>query len=905
MSPTSSLKTGAELRRAFLEFFVRHGHTEVPSSPLVPHGDPTLMFTTAGMVQFKPYFSATGDVPYTRATSVQKCLRLTDLDNVGLTPRHDTFFEMLGNFSFGPRAKGAYFKEEATAYAWHFVTKVLGLPRERLHVSIFEGEGRLPRDDEAAALWKKLGVPADHIVALGRKDNFWGPAGGAGACGPCSEIYFDLGERRPAYVPKDAFWGEAPGDAGDRYMEFWNLVFPQFDAQPDGTLNRLPNPGIDTGMGIERLALILQERSTIFETDLFAPLVDPVLARAKVTPANRQAATRDARIIADHVRALSFAIAEGALPGNEGAGYVLRRLLRRAVTRGRSKQGLALTGTFLAEVATRAIEQFGGHYRELTQHRDRILRLLEQEEAGFGQTYEQGMERLERLLAQGANTIPGAEAFALHDTFGFPIELTQEIAAARDVTVDLAGFEREMEQQRARARAASRFEKTGGGEKRAWTTLSEGADSVFTGYDVTAAETARIMAWREAGEELELLLDRTPAYAESGGQVADQGLITAGGTRAGLVHVYREDDHIVHRVSMAAGSRDDLLRYGAQGHCTVRVDPVARASTQRHHTATHLLHAALRTVLGGHVHQAGSLVAPDRLRFDYAHFEAPSALQSALIEQRVNDWVLANVDVGWQEMPLAEAKALGAMALFGEKYGERVRVVTVDGVPEADIEPSRELCGGTHVKRTGDIGLFVITEETAVASGVRRVEALCGPAARTWFMDQRGRLDDVLAVLQAPADKAVEVAQKWRDELATLRKASAQASRLGLEAEFAQLAAGATKAPGGRWVVAKLRSSGDTNTVRDAADKLRGALGRGAAVLALEADGKLTFLAAVTDDLVAEKKLRADELVRNVAKVTGGSGGGKPHLALAGGRELDKLEAALAEAKRMLSEALA
>ncbi|HXS81346.1 MAG TPA: alanine--tRNA ligase [Methylomirabilota bacterium] len=905
MSPTSSLKTGAELRRAFLEFFVRHGHTEVPSSPLVPHGDPTLMFTTAGMVQFKPYYSATGDVPYTRATSVQKCLRLTDLDNVGLTPRHDTFFEMLGNFSFGPRARGAYFKEEATAFAWHFVTKVLGLPRERLHVSIFQGEKKLPRDDDAAALWKKLGVAADHIVALGRKDNFWGPAGGAGACGPCSEIYFDLGERRPDYLPKDAFWGERPGDAGDRYMEFWNLVFPQFDAQTDGTLIPLPNPGIDTGMGIERLALILQERSTIFETDLFAPLVDSVLTRAKVTPANRLAATRDARIIADHVRALTFAIAEGALPGNEGAGYVLRRLLRRAVTRGRSKQGLALSGAFLAEVATRAIEQFGGHYRELTQHRDRILRLLEQEEAGFGQTYEQGMERLERLLAQGAKSIPGAEAFALHDTFGFPIELTQEIAADRGVTVDLAGFEEEMSQQRTRARAASRFEKTGGGEKRAWTTLNEGADSVFTGYDGTAAESARIMAWREAGEELELLLDRTPAYAESGGQVADQGLITAGGTRAGLVHVYREDDHIVHRVSMAAGSRDDLLKYGAQGHCTVRVDPVARASTQRHHTATHLLHAALRTVLGGHVHQAGSLVAPDRLRFDYSHFEAPSALQSSLIEQRVNDWVLANVDVSWKEMPLAEAKELGAMALFGEKYGERVRVVSVDGVGEAEIEPSRELCGGTHVRRTGDIGLFVITEETAVASGVRRVEALCGPAARMWFMEQRGLLDHVLGVIQAPADRAVEVLQKWRDELTTLRKASAQANRQGLEAEFAQLAAGATKAPGGRWVVAKLRSAGDMNTVRDAADKLRGALGRGAAVLALEADGKLTFLAAVTDDLVAEKKLRADELVRNVAKITGGSGGGKPHLALAGGRELDKLEAALAEAKRLLSEALA
>jgi alanyl-tRNA synthetase len=925
MSPTSSLKTGAELRRAFLDFFVRHGHTEVPSSPLVPHGDPTLMFTTAGMVQFKPYYSATGDVPYTRATSVQKCLRLTDLENVGLTPRHDTFFEMLGNFSFGPRTKGAYFKEEATAFAWHFVTKVLGLPRERLYISIFEGEGKLPRDDEAATLWKKLGVSADHIVALGRKDNFWGPAGGAGACGPCSEIYFDLGEKRPDYLAKDAFWGEAPGDPGDRYMEFWNLVFPQFDAQPDGTLKPLPNPGIDTGMGIERLALILQERDSIFETDLFAPLVDTVLGRAKIAPANRHAAVRDARIIADHVRALSFAIAEGALPGNEGAGYVLRRLLRRAVTRGRSKQGLALHGTFLAEVASRAIAQFGGHYRELETHRDRILKLLEQEEAGFGQTYEQGMHKLDEVVSANKGKVPpaaftaeqmaeiaksqvfvtGAQAFELHDTFGFPVELTEEIIKERGGIVDVFEFNREMEQQRTRARAASRFEKSGGGEKRPWTRVIDGADSVFTGYDSTTADSVRIMAWREAGEELELLLDHTSAYAESGGQVADQGLITAGGNRAGLTHVYKEDDHIVHRVSMAAGSRDDLLKFGAQGHCTVRVDPVARASTQRHHTATHLLHAALRTVLGGHVHQAGSLVAPDRLRFDYSHFEAPSPLQSALIEQRVNDWVLANVDVSWKEMPIAEAKSLGAMALFGEKYGERVRVVTVDGVEEADIEPSRELCGGTHVKRTGDIGLFVITEETAVASGVRRIEALCGAAARSWFLDRSAALDLLVGAMQTTAEKAVDTVTKWKDELNTLRKASAQASRQGLEAEFAQLAAAASKAPGGRWVVAKLHSAGDTNTVRDAADKLRGALGRGAAVLALEADGKLTFLAAVTDDLVAEKKLRADELVRNVAKVTGGSGGGKPHLALAGGKELDKLDAALAEAKRLLTEALA
>ena len=905
MSTTSPLKTGAELRRAFLDFFVRHGHVEVPSSPLVPHGDPTLMFTTAGMVQFKPYYTATGDVPYARATSVQKCLRLTDLDHVGLTPRHDTFFEMLGNFSFGPRAKGAYFKEEATAFAWEFVTKVLGLPKERLFVSIFGGEAGVPRDDEAAALWVKLGLPKDHLIALGRKDNFWGPAGGAGACGPCSELYFDLGDKRPDYLPKDAFWGEAPGDAGDRYMEFWNLVFPQFDAQPDGKLELLPNPGIDTGMGIERLALILQGKNTIFETDLFAPLVDSVLSRSKAPKANLKTATRDARIIADHVRALSFAIAEGALPGNEGAGYVLRRLLRRAVTRGRSEQGLALEGAFLADAAARAIDAFSGHYAELGTQRDRVLRLLEQEEASFGQTYEAGMERLEKLIAQGFTELSGSEAFALHDTYGFPFELTEEIAASRNLTVDRDGFNANMEAQRERARSASRFLRDPNSESRAWTTLTEGSHSQFSGYDATQAEGVSIRKWRMLDEDIEVVLDRTTAYPESGGQVSDTGFLWGGHpVKAGLVLVYREGEHIVHRVSCAVGLPKDLLESGRAAGLTLTVDATKRAATNRHHTATHLMHAALRTVFGEHVHQAGSLVAPDRLRFDYSHFESPSPMHVAAVEQRVNDWIMANVDVSWREMPIAEAKAQGAMALFGEKYGERVRMVTVAGVGETGIEPSRELCGGTHVRRTGDMGVFVITEETAVASGVRRIEALCGPAARTWLLDSQGTLLGILGLLQTPQWKAIEAVEKLKDEVIQLRKQVTQASQQGLAAQLAMLADGATVEADGRWVVARIDTGAETNAVRDAADQLRGKLGRGAAVLAIVNEEKFAFLAMVTDDLVAEKKLRADELVRDVARITGGSGGGKPHLSLAGGRDMGKLEEALDFARAQLKQAL-
>jgi len=905
MSQHPTLETGAQLRRAFLDFFVRHGHTEVPSSPLVPHGDPTLMFTTAGMVQFKPYYTAGDDVPYTRATSVQKCLRLTDLDNVGLTPRHDTFFEMLGNFSFGPKAKGAYFKEEATALAWEFVTKVLELPRERLHVSVFGGEDGIPRDDEAAALWQKLGVKSDHVVALGRKDNFWGPAGGAGACGPCSEIYFDLGEKRPDDLPADAFWGEVPGDDGDRYMEFWNLVFPQFDAQPDGRLELLKNPGIDTGMGIERLALILQGRRSIFETDLFAPLVDSVLGRAKQA-ADRRAALRDARVVADHVRALVFAISEGALPGNEGAGYVLRRLLRRAVTRGRSRAGLGLHENFLAPAAERAIDLFGGHYKDLVTHRERILRVLEQEETNFGQTYEAGMARLEELLGKkGTKSVAGTDAFLLHDTYGFPIELTQEISAARGVAVDLDGFESAMEEQRRRARAASKFASGAEAGRAPWTVVSTAPDSAFLGYETTSVDGVKVVRWRPEGDLLEVVLDRTPCYAESGGQVADRGLLAGPGVRATLAHVYREDDAIVHRLAFEEGDRDALLAASAAGGLSAVVDPSHRLPTQRHHTATHLLHAALRTVLGTHVHQAGSLVAPDRLRFDYAHFEAPGDEQLERIESRVNDWVLANREVSWRILPIDEAKSQGAMALFGEKYGAEVRMVTVEGVPEARIEPSRELCGGTHVRRTGDIGAFVVTGESAIASGVRRVEALCGAEALAWLRGQQATLAEAAHALQAAPAAVPAQIEKLKGELAALRRAQAESSKLGLEAEFEKLAAGATEAPGGRWVVAELAAGADTNAVREAADKLRGRLGRGAAVLALQNEGKLTFLAAVTDDLVAAKKLRADELVRAVAKVTGGSGGGKPHLALAGGKDAGKLGAALEEARRRLAEALA
>jgi alanyl-tRNA synthetase len=895
--------TSSELRRAFLDFFTSRGHVEVPSAPLVPN-DPSLLFTTAGMVQFKPYYTAGDDVPYTRAVSVQKCLRLTDLENVGRTPRHDTFFEMLGNFSFGPREKGAYFKEEAIAFAWEFVTRTLGLPAARLYASVFAGEGQLPRDDEAVALWKQVGLPSDHVVALGRADNFWGPAGGQGACGPCSEIYFDLGEQRPDYLEGGAFWGESPGDPGDRYMEFWNLVFPQFDAQADGSLKPLARPGIDTGMGIERLALIVQGKDTIFGTDVFEPMVRTVRELGSAKPKDARAALRDARIIADHVRGLTFAVAEGALPGNEGAGYVLRRMLRRAVTRGRSRLGLELHTTFLAACAERAIGIFGGHYRELEERRDGILRVLQQEEAGFAETFEAGFARLEKLLSGGGRVIGGREAFELHDTYGFPIELTEEIAAERGMSVERDEFERAMEEQRTRARAASKFGKGESAALRPWTAVGTGPDSEFLGYRTLSADGLRLRRWRAAGDgEIELILDRTPCYAESGGQVADRGTLTAGGVTAVLSHVYNEAGAIVHRVSVG-GARDAFLEAAAAGRLAAAVSPAHRLPTLRHHTATHMLHAALRQRLGTHVRQAGSLVAPDRLRFDYTHFEHPKPDQLSEIESVVNNWVLANREVSWEVMPIDRAKGMGAMALFGEKYGAEVRMVTVPGVDEAGIPTSRELCGGTHVARTGDIGAFVIVSDGAIASGVRRIEALCGLEALAYLREQGETLARAAHALQASPAAVPEQVEKLKSEIASLRKAQSAAQRGGLEAEMASLASAATAAKGGRWIVAEIKSGAEANAVRDAADQLRGALKRGAALLAVRAGDKLTFLAAVTDDLIAEKKLRADELVRAVARIAGGSGGGKPHLALAGAKDPAQLEAALAEARRLLTEAL-
>jgi alanyl-tRNA synthetase len=894
--------TSTELRRRFRDFFAARGHAVVPSSPLVPLGDPTLLFTTAGMVQFKPYFGLEPDrLPYRRAVSIQKCLRLTDLENVGLTPRHDTFFEMLGNFSFGD-----YFKREAIAFAWEFCVGELGMPAERLYVSVFDGEGGIaPPDEEARGFWKAQGVADDHIVALGRKDNFWGPAGGTGACGPCSEIYYDLG-------PEACTCGGGckAGDDCPRYMEFWNLVFPQYDAQADGSMPLLARPGIDTGMGLERLALVVQGAASIFETDLFAPIVEKVASIAGLErlpalgrPEDRQAVALC--IIADHVRALTFALAEGIAPSNEGRGYVLRRLLRRASLNGRV---LGLTEPFLVRAAEVVIERFDADYPELGEARRRITGVIAREEGAFLHTFDQGLARFEKLAAdlasRGAASLAGEDVFTLHDTYGFLVDLTEEMAKERGLTIDRAGFDRAMAEQRARARGASSFKKSGGANGEGdrgpeWRVLVEDeAPSEFVGYETIQA-VSPVVRWRDLGvregaSEAELVLATTPFYAESGGQVADSGTLEGRGDDGepvvlDMLHVRKEGDAIVHRVRVREG-RLPVREVRAQ------VDGPKRAATRRNHTATHLLHAALRRVLGTHVLQAGSLVAPDRLRFDYSHFEAPTAEQLRAVEDDVNRAVLANFPVAVELRTLEDARNSGAIALFGEKYEDEVRVIRIVDDAHGDLV-SAELCGGTHVSRTGDIGLFRIVSDVSIASGTRRMEAVTGQLLVDWSRTSDEQLAELAKALNVRPEHAPERVTKLLAELDALRAAQEQSARGGLKDAVRALLEKKVEGKKGSWIVGALPAA-DPGALREAADEVRTALGSGAAAFASVGDGKVAWIAVVTDDLVKTKALAAAD----VLKAGGVGGGGKPNLAQGGGKDAAAVPAQLRAMGEFLAE---
>ena len=879
--------TSPELRRTFVDFFLGKKHLELPAAPLVPKADPTLLFTSAGMVQFKEYYTSPPPPGRRRAVTVQKCLRASDLELVGTSPRHHTFFEMLGNFSFGD-----YFKREAVVWAWEFVLSEMGIPEDKLSVSVYE------EDEEAHDIWvKEIGLPPDRVVALGADDNWWGPAGLTGPCGPCSEIHYDMGP--------EAGCGRAgcgPGCDCNRFLEFWNLVFPQFYQDESGKRTSLPSPGIDTGMGLERLAVISQGVPTVYETDLLAPMMAAIRALAprdadSARGGSAQGGQAALKVISDHVRGLVFAVAEGIHPSNEGRGYLIRRILRRAVRRGFD---IGLHEPFLFRLAPSVAEVMGesprlyAYLRERLSHVETVMR---GEEERFFRTIEAGVAKFAEmagsLASDGARTFPGEWAFVLYDTYGFPPDMTREMASEKGFSWDEDGLTREMERQRQRGRKASAFEARGG-DSREWLTLAEGTDSVFTGYEDTA-EKARVMRYRPGPEEgeVEIVLDRTPFYAEAGGQVGDTGLIRWPGGGIAVTNTFRDGGSIVHRGSLTPGT---AMPDPFPGEIEAAVDAGRRLSVARNHTATHLLHAALRKVLGEHVMQAGSLVAPGRLRFDFSHYGPLKDEEIEEIETKVNEAVGRDIPLETVETTLDEAQKSGAMALFDEKYGDRVRQVTVGDV-------SSEVCGGTHVGASGDIGVFVLTSQSAVGAGIRRVEALTGDGALRHLKEQSLVLKALEGLLEAKGGEAVDKVKSLLRERDELAKAAASTREKDLADLADELAERAQESGGVRFVAARVPPAA-VPELRKMGDRLRRRLKSGVGVLATVSDEKVSFIAIVTDDLVKGGRLRADAIVSEVARIAGGSGGGKPHLALAGAKETGKVEEALGAVKDIVKRAL-
>ncbi|HFK2948419.1 TPA: alanine--tRNA ligase [Stenotrophomonas maltophilia] len=875
--------TTSQIRSDFLEFFKGKGHTIVPSAPLVPGNDPTLLFTNSGMVQFKDVFLGAEKRSYVRAADVQRCLRAggkhNDLDQVGYTARHHTFFEMLGNWSFGD-----YFKKDAIAWAWELLTQVWKLPAERLLVTVYQ------TDDEAYALWRDMvGVPEERIVRIGdnkgapfASDNFWQMAD-TGPCGPCTEIFYDHGDHIAGGPPG------SPDEDGDRFIEIWNLVFMQFDRQPDGTLVPLPAPCVDTGMGLERLAAILQHVHTNYEIDLFQALI----RKASELTGTADLENKSLRVIADHIRACSFLIVDGVLPSNEGRGYVLRRIIRRALRHGWM---LGVRQPFFSKLVPTLVEQMGEAYPELPAAVDTVTRALQAEEERFAETLDAGMKIFEDVAGKASNgVIPGVDAFRLYDTYGFPLDLTQDIARERDLTVDIAGFDAAMEQQRETARAAGKF---GGGVTLPAELVATLSPTVFLGYDRLQADGLSVLALlkdgrpvqsADAGDAVIVITNQTPFYAESGGQVGDTGVLTGNGVRL-----------VVEDTQKFAGQFHGHVGILSEGGLKVgdvlsgQVDGERRGATILNHSATHLLHAALREVLGTHVQQKGSLVAPDRLRFDFSHFQPISAEELAVIERKVNQQVRANNAAEVHTMAMQEALDFGAMALFGEKYGEHVRVLKMG-------DYSTELCGGTHVNRTGDIGLFKITSEGGVSAGVRRIEAVTGQGALDYVDAEEARLAEAADLLGGSAADVVE-------KIRALGQRQKQLER-ELEAVKAKVAAGATADLSGQAVevagvkVLAARLEGfDAKALRDAMDRLKQQLGDAVIVLAGAQDGKAALVAGVNGSAMG--KVKAGELLSHIAGQIGGKGGGRPDLAQGGGEDGPALATALAAVVEWVSPRL-
>ncbi|WP_421621287.1 alanine--tRNA ligase [Alkalilimnicola ehrlichii] len=866
------MKSSAEIRNAFLEFFEHRGHTVVPSSPLVPANDPTLLFTNAGMVPFKDVFLGKEQRGYTRACSSQRCVRAggkhNDLDNVGYTARHHTFFEMLGNFSFGD-----YFKREAIEYAWEFLTRTIGLPAERLWVTVYE------EDDEAADIWlNEIGVDPERFGRIGAADNFWS-MGDTGPCGPCSEIFYDHGPEVPGGPPG------SPEEDGDRYVEIWNLVFMQYDRDAEGRLAPLPMPCVDTGMGLERLAAVVQGVHSNFEIDLFRRLIGAAAALAGLPEDSDNASLK---VIADHIRACAFLITDGVVPANDGRGYVLRRIIRRAVRHGYK---LGIDEPFFHRLVQPLADEMGGAFPELPERQALVERLLLQEEQRFRETLEQGLKLLEEDLRQltGAE-IPGETVFKLADTYGFPVDLTADIARERDLTLDMAGFEACMAAQRERARAHSQFKvQHGEGEQ------FEG-ESHFIGYDQLEGHGEVLALFRDgrsvqtlsAGEEGMVILDQTPFYAESGGQVGDQGVLeTAGGEVFEVGDTLKQGEGHGHLGRLREG------RIHVGDRLRAQVDAETRWATALNHSATHLLHAALRGVLGTHVQQKGSLVAPDRLRFDFAHYEAPSTEQLEQIERIVNDEIRANRAADIEHMAYDDAIETGAMALFGEKYGDQVRVLRFG-------EFSIELCGGTHVERTGDIGLCKLISEGGVAGGVRRIEAVTGDRAVMWVQRTEQRLVQVAETVKASPDNAAVRVAQLVDRLKGQEK-ELERLKQKLASQAGSDLAGQAVDIGGVKVVAA-RVDADNKALRDTVDQLRNKLGTAVIVLGAVAGDKVRLVAGVSKDCT--DRMKAGDLVRQVAEQVGGKGGGRPDFAQAGGEQPEHLETALASVESLVRDAL-
>jgi len=863
--------TSNELRQAFLEFFRDHDHEIVASSPLVPGDDPTLLFTNAGMVQFKDVFLGHDKRGYKRAASSQRCVRAggkhNDLENVGYTARHHTFFEMLGNFSFGD-----YFKREAIHYSWDFLTGTLGLAPEKLWVTVFED------DFDAADIWlKEVKVDPKRFARLGEKDNFWA-MGDTGPCGPCSEIFYDHGAGIPGGPPG------SPDEHGDRYVEIWNLVFMQFDRSADGELVALPKPSVDTGMGLERIAAVMQGVHSNYEIDLFKKLIASIAKTLGV----KNDGSSSLNVIADHIRACSFLIVDGVLPGNEGRGYVLRRIIRRAIRHGRK---LGNDDSFFHKLVAPLATEMGGAYPELVKTQAHVEKVLKKEEERFAETLDQGMEMLESAIAKlKGKQIPGDVVFKLYDTYGFPVDLTADIARERELTVDQEGFAAAMGQQRDRARAASKFRSAGGDA------FKTDAESEFLGYDGTEAGSEIVSLYKDggpvqtlaAGEEGAVILSATPFYAESGGQIGDTGILVTDGKLFQVGDTQKSGKAIVHFGNVEQGE----LRVGDKVEAAVDAD--RRQAIRLNHTATHLVHAALRRVLGDHVTQKGSLVAPDRLRFDFSHYDSVAAEQIREIEDLVNDVIRQNVAAATDEMTYDEAIQSGAMALFGEKYGDKVRVLKLGDF-------SIELCGGTHVDRTGDIGVFKITSEGGVASGIRRIEAVTGKGAMKWIGSNQQVLSNVAGMLRSHPDQATAKVSQLLQRSKDLEKELSAAKQALITGKGSDPFEGVQEIAGIKVLVTRMDGA-DAKTLRNAVDQFKDRLQNAVVVLGSVDDGKVRLAAGVTKNNI--DRIQAGDLIRPVAEQVGGKGGGRPDFAEAGGTDVDALDQALESVPAWVAEQL-